>query len=165
MWMTSTLKALCWSRNVSFDARSIHYICQSCFHAIPDCFLLIWRATQTTICLKAMFKMPQKGTRSANPDMCVAVATCKQSFPSYYCSLHLKDHLNTQQVAIGRYRLHMTGIILLKSDQLDSDTKPSWLQWTFYTTTFQWDFQGPPIMGPPYGKLPILFPYHSHKNP
>ena len=29
----------------------------------------------------------------------------------------------------------------------------------------QWDFQGPPIMGPPYGKLPILFPYHSHKNP
>ena len=23
----------------------------------------------------------------------------------------------------------------------------------------QWDFQGPPIMGPPYGKLPILFPY------
>ncbi len=21
------------------------------------------------------------------------------------------------------------------------------------------------IMGPPYGKLPILFPYHSHKNP
>ena len=23
-------------------------------------------------------------------------------------------------------------------------------------------FQGPPIMGPPYGKLPILFPYHSH---
>ena len=20
-------------------------------------------------------------------------------------------------------------------------------------------------MGPPYGKLPILFPYHSHKNP
>ena len=20
----------------------------------------------------------------------------------------------------------------------------------------QWDFQGPPIMGPPYGKLPIL---------
>ena len=29
----------------------------------------------------------------------------------------------------------------------------------------QWDFQGSPIMGPPYGKLPILFPYHSHKNP
>ena len=24
---------------------------------------------------------------------------------------------------------------------------------------FQWWFQGPPIMGPPYGKLPILFPY------
>ena len=23
----------------------------------------------------------------------------------------------------------------------------------------QWDFQGPPIMGPPYGKLPIPFPY------
>ena len=23
-------------------------------------------------------------------------------------------------------------------------------------------FQGIPIMGPPYGKLPILFPYHSH---
>ena len=23
-------------------------------------------------------------------------------------------------------------------------------------------FQGPPTMGPPYGKLPILFPYHSH---
>ena len=22
----------------------------------------------------------------------------------------------------------------------------------------QWDFQGPPIMGPPYGKLPILIP-------
>ena len=22
----------------------------------------------------------------------------------------------------------------------------------------QWDFQGPPMMGPPYGKLPILFP-------
>ena len=22
----------------------------------------------------------------------------------------------------------------------------------------QWDFQGPPTMGPPYGKLPILFP-------
>ncbi len=31
--------------------------------------------------------------------------------------------------------------------------------------TGQWDFQGPPIMGPPYGKLPILLPYHSHKNP
>ena len=30
---------------------------------------------------------------------------------------------------------------------------------------FQWDFQGSPKMGPPYGKLPILFPYHSHKNP
>ena len=29
---------------------------------------------------------------------------------------------------------------------------------------FQWDFQGPPIMGPPYGKLPILLPYHSHKS-
>ena len=29
----------------------------------------------------------------------------------------------------------------------------------------QWDFQGPPIMGPLYGKFPILFPYHSHKNP
>ena len=28
--------------------------------------------------------------------------------------------------------------------------------------TGQWDFQGPPTMGPPYGKLPILFPYHSH---
>ena len=26
----------------------------------------------------------------------------------------------------------------------------------------QGKFQGPPIMGPPYGKLPILFPYHSH---
>ena len=25
----------------------------------------------------------------------------------------------------------------------------------------QWDFQGPLIMGPPYGKLPILFPYGS----
>ena len=23
-------------------------------------------------------------------------------------------------------------------------------------------FQGPPILGPPYGKLPTLFPYHSH---
>ena len=23
----------------------------------------------------------------------------------------------------------------------------------------QWDFQGPPIIGPAYGKLPILFPY------
>ena len=23
-------------------------------------------------------------------------------------------------------------------------------------------FQGPPLMGPSYGKLPILFPYHSH---
>ena len=23
---------------------------------------------------------------------------------------------------------------------------------------YQWDFQGPPTMGPPYGKLPILFP-------
>ena len=22
----------------------------------------------------------------------------------------------------------------------------------------QWDFQGPPIMGVPYGKLPIFFP-------
>ena len=30
---------------------------------------------------------------------------------------------------------------------------------------FQSDFQGPAIMGPLYGKLPILFPYHSHKNP
>ena len=29
-------------------------------------------------------------------------------------------------------------------------------------TINQWDFQGPSIMGPPYGKLPILFPYHSH---
>ena len=29
----------------------------------------------------------------------------------------------------------------------------------------QWDFQGPPTMGPPYGKLPIILPYHSHKNP
>ena len=29
----------------------------------------------------------------------------------------------------------------------------------------QWDFQGSPIMGPLYGKFPILFPYHSHKNP
>ena len=27
----------------------------------------------------------------------------------------------------------------------------------------QWDFQGPPIMGPL--TVPILFPYHSHKNP
>ena len=26
----------------------------------------------------------------------------------------------------------------------------------------QWDFQEAPIMGPPYGKLPILFTYHSH---
>ena len=26
-------------------------------------------------------------------------------------------------------------------------------------------FQGPSIMGPLYGKFPILFPYHSHKNP
>ena len=27
-------------------------------------------------------------------------------------------------------------------------------------------FSGTPKdMGPPYGKLPILFPYHSHKNP
>ena len=25
-------------------------------------------------------------------------------------------------------------------------------------THSQWDFQGPPMMGPPYGKLPILFP-------
>ena len=24
--------------------------------------------------------------------------------------------------------------------------------------TTQWDFQGPPIMGPPYGKLPIRIP-------
>ena len=30
------------------------------------------------------------------------------------------------------------------------------------TTFFQGWFQGPPIMGPRYGKLPILFPYHSH---
>ena len=29
----------------------------------------------------------------------------------------------------------------------------------------QWDFRGPPILGPLYGKFPILFPYHSHKNP
>ena len=29
----------------------------------------------------------------------------------------------------------------------------------------QWDFEGPPIIGPPHGKLAILFPYHSHKNP
>ena len=29
--------------------------------------------------------------------------------------------------------------------------------WYFSTTSFQWIFQGPP-MGPPYGKLPILFP-------
>ena len=27
---------------------------------------------------------------------------------------------------------------------------------------FQGWFQGLPIMGSPYGKLPILFPYHSH---
>ena len=26
-------------------------------------------------------------------------------------------------------------------------------------------FQGPPVMGPLYGKFPILFPYHSHKDP
>ena len=26
-------------------------------------------------------------------------------------------------------------------------------------------FKGPPKMGPLYGKFPILFPYHSHKNP
>ena len=30
------------------------------------------------------------------------------------------------------------------------------------STNEQWDFQGPPIMGPLYGKFPILFPYHSH---
>ena len=30
------------------------------------------------------------------------------------------------------------------------------------TTSNQGWFQGPPIMGLPYGKLPILFPYHSH---
>ena len=29
-------------------------------------------------------------------------------------------------------------------------------------TIWQWDFQAPPIMGPSYGKLPILFPYHFH---
>ena len=28
----------------------------------------------------------------------------------------------------------------------------------------QWDFQGPPILGPLYGKFLILFPYHSHKQ-
>ena len=27
---------------------------------------------------------------------------------------------------------------------------------------FQWDFQGPPIMGPPYGKRD---PYYSHTTP
>ena len=32
----------------------------------------------------------------------------------------------------------------------------------FHSHLCQWDFQGPPIMGQPYGKLPILFPYHSH---
>lgn len=26
----------------------------------------------------------------------------------------------------------------------------------------QWNFQGPPITGPPNGKLPILLPYHFH---
>ena len=36
-------------------------------------------------------------------------------------------------------------------------------QWVI--TYFQWHFQGPSIMGPLYGKFPILFPYHSHKNP
>ena len=30
--------------------------------------------------------------------------------------------------------------------------------WNLCHPTFQWDFQGPPIMGPPYGNLPILFP-------
>ena len=35
----------------------------------------------------------------------------------------------------------------------------------FFPSYNQGWFQGPPIMGPPYGKLPILFPYHSHKNP
>lgn len=29
----------------------------------------------------------------------------------------------------------------------------------------QWDFQEPPIMGPVYGKFPILCPYYSYKNP
>ena len=42
----------------------------------------------------------------------------------------------------------------------ESDLKSSWIY-----ELYQWDFQGPPIMGPPYGKLPILFPYHSHTNP
>ena len=28
----------------------------------------------------------------------------------------------------------------------------------FFIVIFQWDFQGPPRMGPCYGKLPILFP-------
>ena len=45
----------------------------------------------------------------------------------------------------------------------------TWPHWTITTPWgrcfFQWWFQGPPILGHPYGKLPILFPYHSHKNP
>ena len=37
--------------------------------------------------------------------------------------------------------------------------------WRSINTCIQLDFQGPPITGPLYDKFPILFPYHSHKNP
>ncbi len=68
----------------------------------------------------------------------------------------------------------------LNLDPKDATLQPSFFyssriagiafHWGFGAWTFrflvrwhgQWDFQGPPIMGPPYGKLPILFPYHSH---
>ncbi len=34
--------------------------------------------------------------------------------------------------------------------------------WVLFIHGYQGWFQGPPIMGPSYGKFPILFPYHSH---
>ena len=39
------------------------------------------------------------------------------------------------------------------------------LPWFSGDGWYQWEFQAPPIMWPPYGKLPILFPYHSHRSP
>ena len=35
------------------------------------------------------------------------------------------------------------------------------LKLVFEVEYYQWDFQGPPIMGPPCGKFPIPFPYGS----
>ena len=53
---------------------------------------------------------------------------------------------------------------MAQSDVKKQKNIPS-LKLTFLAPENQWDFQGPPMMGPPYGKLPILFPYHSHEIP